>query len=484
MAVDALISLLVPTRKRPDQLRAFLTSVADTAACPAAVEVVLVIDADDPESLGVRCDRLALRRVVVPPGLSMGALNSAGYNASSGRYLMLLNDDVTARTPRWDTRLRGCFQGCPDDILLVHVNDTLFGKALCTFPIISRTYCELAGGICPADYVRYRIDDHIEDVFNLLGVLGERRTVHLPDVVFEHHNGRANEDGLRQYHCPADALAADAARFEALFPGRKQLAVRLKAHIESRAGRGKEAVWRSQLEAVTDPFALRVPGRLRVLTEAGPSAGDSRIAVAVVTADGSREEVRACLDALRARTRNYHLTIVDGQRSGDFRAARDLNRLLQTTAADYVVLLEDDVIVPPGWLDGLLRSLTGNVGLVTPLHGTPDGRQAWGGIAFHPDGSGRHRRLRATADGPRLALSVCGPCLLLDRTRCRDLFFDEAYQAHFHEVDFGLRLWEAGHEVACSPAVTVTHLRSSPHPYSDALDVGRFEADRRLFAAR
>src|SRR5262245_9468962 len=92
-------SLIVPTRRRPTHLGRMLASLADTVARREAMEVILVIDSDDADSLQVTEDRLAIKHVVVPSGQTMGALNIAGYEASRGRYLMLLNDDVIARTP-------------------------------------------------------------------------------------------------------------------------------------------------------------------------------------------------------------------------------------------------------------------------------------------------------------------------------------------------------------------------------------------------
>src|SRR4051812_47326546 len=130
-------SLIVPTRQRVPPLRRFLASLAETAARPEQLEVLLVVDEDDPASQEVRCGGLNVRTVVVPPGLTMGALNAAGYEASSGRYLMLLNDDVVARTAGWDERMRECFRACPDEILLVHVNDLIFRDELCSFPAVS-----------------------------------------------------------------------------------------------------------------------------------------------------------------------------------------------------------------------------------------------------------------------------------------------------------------------------------------------------------
>ncbi|VTR94384.1 Uncharacterized protein OS=Bradyrhizobium sp. CCGE-LA001 GN=BCCGELA001_35048 PE=4 SV=1: Glyco_tranf_2_3 [Gemmata massiliana] len=253
-------SLIVPTRGRVEKLRRFLDSVARTACHPERIEVVLVVDADDPASL-VEHPKLSVRPVVVPPGLTMGALNSAGFDATTGDYVMLLNDDVIVRTPGWDAIALNCFRRFPDPFVLVHVNDTLMRDHLCTFPLTSRAFCELVGGICPPEYARYRIDDHIEDVFNLLAVLGTRRVVYLPDVVFEHDNAVHHPEAGLVYMSDPAILAVDAPRFDALLPKRKELALRVCAAIETRSDPESECVRRATLGAVTSSFDIRTPGR-------------------------------------------------------------------------------------------------------------------------------------------------------------------------------------------------------------------------------
>ncbi|HJZ55703.1 MAG TPA: glycosyltransferase family A protein [Gemmataceae bacterium] len=258
-------SLIVPTRSRPEQLCRFLDSVTATARHPDRIEVVLVIDADDPDSLAVGHPKLHLRRVVGPPGRTMGALNTAGYEASSGEYVMLLNDDVIVRTRGWDAAALACFRRFPDPIVLVHVNDTLIREHLCVFPLVSRAFCELAGGICPQEYRRYRIDDHIEDVFNLLAALGVRRSVYLPDVVFEHTNAVEHPEAGRVYMSDPDILALDAPLFESLFPARKELALRALDFIEGGSDPATAVLRYEVLNAIADPFALRTAGRQHVM---------------------------------------------------------------------------------------------------------------------------------------------------------------------------------------------------------------------------
>jgi hypothetical protein len=255
------LSLIIPTRQRTAGLSRLLDSLAATADDLRSFEVVLVIDADDEPSRLFQHPALSLTQVIVPPGQTMGALNTAGYEASSGEFLMLLNDDVVARTPGWDRQVLRRLRRYPDGIVLVHVNDTLLGHHLCVFPIVSRTFCRLVGGICPADYVRYRIDDHIEDHFNLLAILGHRRSIYLPDVVFEHLNAVQLEDRPAEYHSLPDILALDAPRFLAHFPQRKECVLRLLEHIEGPRARQRSGERRRKLAALEDPFALRVPGR-------------------------------------------------------------------------------------------------------------------------------------------------------------------------------------------------------------------------------
>ncbi len=301
-----LISLIVPTRGRPAQLRRMLDSVARTAYHPERIEVVLVVDADDPASL-VTHPRLNVIHVVVPPGQTMGSLNGAGYAASTGAYVMLLNDDVIVRTPGWDATALACFRRFPDPFVLVHVNDTLMRDNLCTFPLTSRAFYERLGGICPPEYQRYRIDDHIEDVFNLLAVLGERRVVYLPDVVFEHDNAVQHPEAGAVYMSDPAILAADAPRFDALFPERKELALRVHAAI---AGRADPGAARAKLDAVASSFDLRMPGR-QIVVRSPWWRGPRDFARGVVAAAGRarRKGAPALLRAVRKRLASARLML-------------------------------------------------------------------------------------------------------------------------------------------------------------------------------
>lgn len=254
-------SLIVPTRKRPAKLARFLDSVARTAAHPERVEVVLVVDDDDRASC-LTHPRLNVAHAVGAPGRTMGALNNAGFAASTGDWVMLLNDDVIVRTHDWDAIALKCAAKFPDPFVLLHVNDTLIRHHLCVFPLVSRAFYELCGEVCPTAYRRYRIDDHIEDVFNLLALCSERRSVYLPDVIFEHDNAVLHPEAGAVYESDPAILALDAPTFDALLPMRKELALRVLKAIDPNADLSAA---RAALESVTDSFAIRAEGRQRVV---------------------------------------------------------------------------------------------------------------------------------------------------------------------------------------------------------------------------
>jgi hypothetical protein len=174
---------------------------------------------------------------------------------------------------------------------------------------VSRAFCDLAGGICPPDYLRYRIDDHIEDVFNLLTLLGERRTVYLPDVVFEHDNATHHPEAGPVYLSDPVILAQDAPTFDALFPKRKELALRVRSAIEGRPNPVAEARWAESLSTVGHSFDVRTPGRQVVVRTPWWRPAIERVRGAVALANRARRKsARGFVDALRRRLARPALT--------------------------------------------------------------------------------------------------------------------------------------------------------------------------------
>ena len=189
------ISLLLPSRGRPQVLQRFLDSIAATASRPEQVEVVLYTDLDDAAAQDLAGARLNLTRLH-GPRLNMSEFNTACAEQSSGRLLMLANDDVIAETPGWDEVLQGLLVRYADGIFLGWPRDGVMNERLATFPILSRRACVLMSAPFGTGYRRLFIDTHVTDVFLRLRVLGVQRLHYLGDVVFRHFHA-PEQGGLR-----------------------------------------------------------------------------------------------------------------------------------------------------------------------------------------------------------------------------------------------------------------------------------------------
>lgn len=397
-----LFSFIIPTRGRVGGLRLLLDSLRENAQDPACFEVIVVVDDDDRESQSFSYTGVQLERVVVPRGQTMGNLNLAGYRAASGRYLMLLNDDVVVRTPGWDAHLRRVLERYPDGMVLVHVNDLIFHDTLCTFPLLTREFCQMAGGICRSEYRRYRIDDHIHHVFDLIHVLGYTRRIYLPDVVFEHGNVATDSSGLPVYVPNPEIQEQDTRDFEALIGERRLLALQCVERIEGRAREEVRAGRARHLEECTDSIALRRREHARVWRRADHPLRDGSVTIAVVAE--SAHAARGCLQALSAALEDLPVMVVPQR-----------NDALAVCRSDYLILLEPDLRVAPGWWEGLSSVLAEGPGIIAGKGLLLIDVARCGHLRFEEEGAGESANAlrayleRARAEGIAIADWPAGP---------------------------------------------------------------------------
>lgn len=256
------LSIVAATRARVTLATRFIESIARTASEPNLIDVTFVVDDDDDASL-VALPRLCgtgvpVRVVIAPRGSTMGELNRLGAAAAMGRWIFLTNDDVVVRTPGWDAALRRVVSSLPDPFFLLHVNDGFFRHRLSVFPILSREFCQLAGGACPSDFARYRIDDHIHALFRLLGRgLGHPRVLYFPFIEFRHLNVASGPRGERFYAPDPRWVLADTERYERLRSDRIAIAERVRSAL------GAPPVdWSARISDLSQPsFASRSESR-------------------------------------------------------------------------------------------------------------------------------------------------------------------------------------------------------------------------------
>ena len=181
-----MISVTLPTRKRPCALTAMIDSAISTASNPDKLEFCVYVDNDDKETK--ECiDAMAIRGrnvkyVTSHESINLSQMwNYAYTHLATGDIIMLCADDIRFKSPSWDSHVRDTFDRFNDKIVLVYGDDLVHGKNLSTHPFVHRKWIETSGFWLPPYFVSDFVDLWLNDVAHALD-----RRVFLPDVVTEH----------------------------------------------------------------------------------------------------------------------------------------------------------------------------------------------------------------------------------------------------------------------------------------------------------
>lgn len=154
------ISVLLPTRNRPELLSRSVDSLLDLAEDPDSIEILLAVDPDAPAWL-LRGKAL----VWTAPERYGGSRMQEYYNRlatlASGEWLMLWNDDAAMLTPGWDAVVRAHPGLC---LWLDHMGT---GPGHCNmFPIWPKAWTDRLGRIADGSP---RVDTWIQEVAEIMG---------------------------------------------------------------------------------------------------------------------------------------------------------------------------------------------------------------------------------------------------------------------------------------------------------------------------
>ena len=213
-----------------------------------------------------------------------------------------------------------------------------------------------------------------------------------------------------------------------------------------------------------------------------------RLSVIVPSYDG-RPMLVACLEGLRAQTlpqTEFEVLVVDNastdgtsewlqetrpevalvrlEENAGFAEAN--NRGAEVARGDWLVLLNNDAVPAPPFLEALATAAAENGAAAVAgriLDSVGEAVEFGGGelgvFGFGFQRSSWQPGFREQTDGGELPFA-CGGAMLVRRDRFRSLGgFDRDYFAYYEDVDLGWRLWLSGERVVYAARAEVRHLR-------------------------
>lgn len=189
------VSVLVPTRGRPINVRRLMESGMRTAQLPP--EFLFYLDDDDPTFDQVMDVIYGLGGdYVVGPRIVLSEMWNRLAERATHDILMHCGDDIIFRSSHWDALATEVFErDWPDKIGLVHGRDGYQDRRIATHGFYHRRWVEMLGYLVPP----YFASDY-NDLWNteIADAVGRRRYV--PEIYTEHMHPAAGKGDLDLTH--------------------------------------------------------------------------------------------------------------------------------------------------------------------------------------------------------------------------------------------------------------------------------------------
>ncbi len=172
-----MISIILPTRGRPESFKKMCFSVLENASEPNDIEFVSYHDNDDPSIY----EYIGNHREIVANRIIYSQMFNECYKIAAGPIYMFAADDMVFYTPEWDKRVKEVFDQSVDKIIFVHPNDGYYRSTLGVFGFLHQNWIETVGYFIPPYFPAGLVDWWINDLANNI-----HRRVFLREVRLRH----------------------------------------------------------------------------------------------------------------------------------------------------------------------------------------------------------------------------------------------------------------------------------------------------------
>jgi hypothetical protein len=219
------ISILCPTRGRPENVKRLMESIISTSA--EVPELLFYVDEDDDAFPHIADDYVHLVR---GPRITLSQCWNELAKVATGDILMFCGDDVVFKTKNWDVLVRNAFRRIPDKIAFVHGDDGCYGSKFGTHGFVHRNWVEAVGYLLPPYFSSDYGDTWLNEVANSI-----HRRAFVP-MITEHMHflfGKAELDQTHKERMERGDRDNVKQLYEDLAPKRAEDAEKLKAFMAS-----------------------------------------------------------------------------------------------------------------------------------------------------------------------------------------------------------------------------------------------------------
>ncbi|MFN3531094.1 MAG: glycosyltransferase [Candidatus Brocadia sp.] len=461
-----LVSVIIPTYNRPDTLKKALESIASQTY--KRIEVIVVNDAGENVLTLVETfrERLSIKYLAHNENRGLAAARNTAIKHASGKYIAYLDDDDIFFPDHIETALKILTN---TNYKVVYTDAYRAHQIKCgeTYRVISKD-------------IPYSVD-YVKGIFYTTNIT--------PILCIVHDRSCFNEVGMFDESLPVledwDLWIRMSEKYD--FYHIKQVTC--------------EFTWRTDGTSMTNSkpneFArvrelIYKKNYKRFLKTGIQSSTCSRKPVSIIILTwNALEYTKKCIDSIQHHTNYLHeiIFVDNGSTDGTVEYLRKLvkeypnyklienqenkgfaagnNQGVSAASGDYVMLLNNDVLVSDGWLEGLVESLERDekIGMVGPITNSISGRQMVRNIPY-TDEKGFHifsQKIRKAYNGrltPRYR--IAGFAILMRKALYEEVGgLDESFgTGNYEDDDLCLKVREKGYAIMVDESVFIHHYRS------------------------